>query len=301
MKKLWVVFYGFILYLTLIVASIEPFQYPSKELPRGWYLDQNGVPQRGYLVRGGRIIPPSETPSLQPRISGSTTSPSQGMITQGTISQGAGSQIGGFSAGGFNAGGFGATGFGQEISLPILAAKMDRLANELSGQQTAYDFNGQVFNQSQDSKGWHRAIGNVKLDNGRAVVAITAHGSGIHNDVSFASNATYQGQAWSLDTTNANVYQIYPLSNDSAIMVSNKIEIESDTLTQINPTEFYAYPILDSFGDPTGDSVYISDSSITTHLNTLIANMNQVITSFKALIKKDTLDTATVNVILEGL
>ena len=112
---------------------------------------------------------------------------------------------------------------GQQVPTPEqLESRIAELEDKL---RTAYALDGQVFSQSQFSKGWHRAVGTATLSNGMVKIGVNSAVSGsMRNDLSFLDSTTYRGFAWSLDTANRNTYWVYPVSAESALVIS------SDTL-----------------------------------------------------------------------
>jgi len=93
---------------------------------------------------------------------------------------------------------------------------------------TTYSPDGEPIHQSQDAKGWHRQFGAATLDNGRAIVNLNSSPAEGKQDVSFMADSTYRGVAWSLDTTNTNIYWIIPLSGTQILVKSSD---NADTAT----------------------------------------------------------------------
>jgi hypothetical protein len=94
---------------------------------------------------------------------------------------------------------------------------------------TVYDTAGRVVNQAQDSKGWHRVSGTVKLVAGVDTVTINTSKANGRQDSSFKSASTYYGRGQSSDIANrAKVYSILPLSGTRFVVVSSD---DTDTAT----------------------------------------------------------------------
>ena len=87
--------------------------------------------------------------------------------------------------------------------------------------KTVYDSNGRPVNQAMDAKGWHQVAGSVTLASGKATVALNTSTANGRQDVSFRSNKTYRGSAWSLDTSNTYTYRVYPLTGSSFLIRSS--------------------------------------------------------------------------------
>ena len=93
---------------------------------------------------------------------------------------------------------------------------------------TTYSTGGEPIYQSQDSKGWHRQLGAVKLEDGLATINLNTSPSEGKQDVSYMADSTYRGVAWSLDSANTKTYWIIPLSATEALIKSSD---NTDTAT----------------------------------------------------------------------
>ena len=94
--------------------------------------------------------------------------------------------------------------------------------------KTHYDTTGRAVNQSSDAKGLHYVTGTVKLSSGQVAVSLNTSISQGRQDVSFISQNTYSGTAFSLDTANTNSYRVIPVSGVKFIIKSSS---GSDTAT----------------------------------------------------------------------
>ncbi len=109
------------------------------------------------------------------------------------------------------------------ISLALLLLSVGAFTqDDTEGKvKTVYDINGRPVNQSQDAKGLHRVSGTVKLVAGLSTVTLNTNISNGRQDISFISESTYRGQVWVSDTSNSNIYGIYPQSGTQFIIVSS--------------------------------------------------------------------------------
>lgn len=99
----------------------------------------------------------------------------------------------------------------------LIQERIDQLRLEIL---TTYDTSGRVFAPSQNSKGWHRTIGTVKLVDGEAVVTLNVSPQSGKQDINFMGDSTYRGHAWSLDTSNGQTYRVYPQSGGQCLIKS---------------------------------------------------------------------------------
>jgi len=104
----------------------------------------------------------------------------------------------------------------------IIASNGYSTDNNVEGRvKTVYDINGRPVNQSQDSKGWHRVSGTATLSSGVANIQLNTSTANGKQDISFMSENTYSGTAWSLDTSNTNTYRVYPVNGSSFLIKSS--------------------------------------------------------------------------------
>lgn len=94
--------------------------------------------------------------------------------------------------------------------------------------RTIYGGDGRPMNQGQDRKGWHQVTGSVDLLRGNGIYTLNISNALGKQDVSFLSDSTYWGFAWSLDTTNTNRYWVVPLTGKTFMVKSSN---GSDTAT----------------------------------------------------------------------
>lgn len=87
--------------------------------------------------------------------------------------------------------------------------------------RTIYGGDGRPVNQGQDRKGWHQVTGSIILLRGNAVYTMNTSTALGRQDVSFLSESTYWGVAWSLDTTNTNRYWVVPLTGTTFMVKSS--------------------------------------------------------------------------------
>jgi hypothetical protein len=98
--------------------------------------------------------------------------------------------------------------------------------------KTTYGADGRPINQSQYAKGWHRVFGEMKFSgNGVDTVELNTSINNGKQDVSFVSEKTFTGRAWSLDGDNGNSYRVRPIGG-------NKVEIISSDSTDTNSIQY---------------------------------------------------------------
>ena len=79
--------------------------------------------------------------------------------------------------------------------------------------KTVYDITGRPVNQSEDAKGFHRVADSVTLTAGSAQITLNTSTADGKQDVSFIGSSTYNGSAWTTDSTSNNTYKVYPLTS----------------------------------------------------------------------------------------
>lgn len=86
---------------------------------------------------------------------------------------------------------------------------------------TAYDIYGRPVDQSQYNKGLHTVMGVTTLASGVDTLSLNTSVAEGRQDISFQSETTYHGTAWSLDATNTNTYRVIPLSGHRFVVKSS--------------------------------------------------------------------------------
>ncbi len=95
--------------------------------------------------------------------------------------------------------------------------------------KTRYSISGDVVNQAQNAKGYHRVTGTATLANGVDTVVLNASVSNGRQDVSFLADSTYFGTAWPLSISHRSKrYSVLPLSGTRFVVVSSD---STDTAT----------------------------------------------------------------------
>ena len=121
---------------------------------------------------------------------------------------------------------FAAFGFLCAVLLVLGAGdstKQETLTVDATKQEilTIYNASGEVMGQAEDNPGWHRVMGTVTLDDDAAVVVTlntsTADGN---QDVSFQSQTSYGGYAWSICDARTN-FTITPKSGHAFWVASS--------------------------------------------------------------------------------
>lgn len=109
------------------------------------------------------------------------------------------------------------------IALCVSVIPEDRsIVNEAVGTvRTRYGADGRPANQVQQNKGLHQVVGLAALASGRVTITLNTSTVDGRQDVSFMSDSTYRGIAWSMDTSNTNTYKVYALTGSTILIKSS--------------------------------------------------------------------------------
>lgn len=86
---------------------------------------------------------------------------------------------------------------------------------------TVYNASGQVTGQSENNPGWHRVMDTVTLDDDAAVIVTLNTSTALgYQDVSFQSQTSYGGYAWSI-SDGRTIFTITPIDGHSFWVASS--------------------------------------------------------------------------------